>query len=643
MRGAREICCAAALALAAVLAVAAPAGATSYCVNEPVCVAGGGVDEGTSANSVQLALEAASGHKNSGGPDRVSIGAGSYLRAEGFSYFGEAVVIKGAGAGATTLSRGGPEATTVMGLNAPAASEPTLSGLRIVVPAIKDITGLGLQAGDVEGVTIESPLSSPAATGLDIEGGVFSHGAIEALNGSGVEARGGEVLYSTIDGGQFGVQASGKPTFRGDAISGGAPLIAYDPEPLVLEDSLIDMGGSSTVGVQIIANGSGSAKATLRQDAIVHGGQTGLSLDGEKANAAATMEDSVIAEVEIPVALFAEGAGKTAVLGSDYSSYEFANRKVGTGGTLNAENLLSTVPSFVSPLTGDYHLAPGSPLIDAGTPGATLGAGEFATDIAGNARIVNGRRDAGPYEYQRQGAVVSATADRASTAVGSPVSFTGAATPVEDGDSVRGYQWTFDDGATVPAGQGAVHAFSRAGNHTATLTATDLAGVSSSATVAVTATPLSVCPLLACAGCGGAASAVACPQARGVKGLRIRPHAFHAARRGAVTAAQGGAQVSYTMLGGVSLVNFTVRRVLRGVANGTGCKKPARGVTGPPCARYGATAAAFSRISPAGGNGFRLTGRARGKKLAPGRYALIAHLASAPHEPGAVARFQIVR
>ncbi len=627
------------MALAAALAVAAPAGATSYCVNEPVCVAGGGVDEGTSANSVQIALEAAAGHKNSGGPDRVSIGAGSYLRAEGFSYVGEAVVIRGAGAGATTLSRGGPEATTVLGLNAPAASEPTLSGLRIVVPAIKDITGLGLQAGDVEGVTIESPLSSLAATGLDIEGGVFSQGRIEALNGSGVEARGGEVLYSTIDGGLFGVQASGKATFRGDTISGGAPLIAYDPEPLVLEDSLIDMGGSSTVGVQIVANGSGSAKATLRQDAIVHGGQTGLSLDGEKANATATMDDSVIAEVETPVAVFVEGAGKSATLGTDYSSYEFAKRKVGLGAALNAENLLSTVPSFVSPLSGDYHLAPGSPLIDAGTPGATLGAGEFATDIAGNPRIVNGHRDAGPYEYQRRGPSVTGTADRSTVEIGKPVSFSGAATAVEDGDSVVSYQWTFDDGASVPAGASAVHAFALPGSHTATLTATDLAGVKSSAMVGVTATRLAICHEAACGGCG--AMGPAC--LRGVHDLRIKPGSFHAARRGGAIALRRGGQVSYTVTGAVSMVNFTIRKVLRGVANGTGCKKPARGVTGPPCARYGATVGAFSRISPAGGNGFRLTGRARGKKLAPGRYALIAHLASAPHETGAVARFQIVR
>jgi hypothetical protein len=96
------------------------------------------------------------------------------------------------------------------------------------------------------------------------------------------------------------------------------------------------------------------------------------------------------------------------------------------------------------------------------------------------------------------------------------------------------------------------------------------------------------------------------------------------------------------MLGGVSLVNFTIMRGQAGIATGGGCVKRARGLHGRACTRYVSTAAAFARISPAGGNGFRLTGRARGKKLAPGRYALIAHLASAPHGTGAVARFQIL-
>jgi hypothetical protein len=239
--------------------------------------------------------------------------------------------------------------------------------------------------------------------------------------------------------------------------------------------------------------------------------------------------------------------------------------------------------------------------------------------------------------------LVTGTADKSTVAVGKPVSFSGSATTVEDGDGIAGYQWTFDDGASVPAGASVVHAFATPGLHTATVTVRDLAGVTSSARVGVTATPLDVCALAACAGCGGAATAVACPNARAVTALRIKPRAFHAARRGGITASRGGAQVTYTMLGGVSIVSFTIKRAVAGISRGAGCARRVRGLHGRRCTRYVSAAGGFSRISPAGGNGFRLTGRAGGKKLAPGRYELIAHLASAPRATGAVAQFQIVR
>ena len=597
-------------ALVGALAVPSLAAGTVYCVNEPACVSAGGTNEGTDAKAIQSALEAAEAHKNVGGPDKVLIGPGTYNRAEGFSYAGEAVVIKGAGAGATTLTRGGPEATDVVAVTTVSGSEPSLSDVRIVLPAVKDMTGLGLNGGIAEGVTIESPIGAPVAGDLDIEGNsVFSHGTIDALNGTGVEQRGGEVLYTTIFGSAFGVQASTQATLKGDRISGGTPLVSYFSKPLVIEDSVIDMRGAGNVGAEINANTNGSTLVFLRHIAIVHGGQTGLVVGGQENNATVVLENSIISEVEIPISVYAEGSGTTASLSADYSSFDMLTSlkkaKPGATSSLVAENALSTLPSFVSPLTGDFHLAPGSPLIDAGTPGA-LGLGELSTDLAGNPRIVHGRRDVGPYEYQWRAPVVSASASTSAAVAGQAVTFSGSASAPEPGDAIAGYQWSFDDGATVPAGPSATHAFSTPGLHTATLLATDSLGLSASALAHVEVFVGKVLPPIPA-----------------FASLALKPSSFRAARKGA-SIARGpiGSHISYT-LGAGGPVRFSVQRISKGVRHGKSCLAPRKGLHGKGCSRRATVHGSFSHVSPAGASSLYFSGRVGGRALSPGRYVLI--------------------
>jgi hypothetical protein len=627
-----------ALALLAALVLAAQAGATIYCVAEPACPAGG-VNEGVTANSIESALEHAHTHVNVGGPDVVLIGPGTFSRGEGFEYVGEPVVIEGAGASATTLTRPGKTGSSTVFVNAMEGGEPTLSGLRIAVPPTEDMTGLDLQGGRVEEVTIESPPAASTATGMSIDGGVFSHGTIHALNGTGIDDRGGEVLYSTVSGGGWAVQVSTHATLRGDVLSGGTPIVSYFAQPLIVEDTVIEQDGSTT-GMELVANPNGASEVKLRHVAIVGGGQRGIFLRAEQKSATLTMSDSIVSEATTPLLVVgAEGGGAT--LTAAYSSFDASKDAIEPGGVFKDEHLLPATPMFVSPLTGDYHLAPGSPLIDTGTPGETLGPGEFATDIAGNSRIVNGRRDVGPYEYQWHGPAVTAAASKTTTDIGANVVFDGAAATVEPGDAVTGYQWVFDDGTSVPAGAVAEHAFLRSGLHTATLTARDTAGVSSTATVNVTVkAELPVCLIE-----GGCCEGAACPAlSRSIKGLAVKPVAFRAALRGGSIASARGAQVSYAVTGSVGLADFVVEQVLKGTTNAAGaCVKPHKGLKGQPCTRYSQSKASFSHISPAGGNHFHLTGRARGKKLAPGRYVLIGHLASQPHGPFATSAFRIIR
>ena len=496
-----------------------------------------------------------------------------------------------------------------------------------MVPAIKDMTGLGLASGLVEGVKIESPVGASVASGLAIEGsGVFSHGTIDVLNGTGVEQRGGEVLYTTIFGAGFGVQASTQATLRGDTLSGGSPLVSYFSKPLVIEDSIIDMRGAGNVGAEIVANTNGSTLAFLRQDAIVHGGQTGLVVAGQEANATVVLENSILSEVETPISVYAEGSGTTASLSADYSSFDMlrSRKKAGAGATssLVAEHLLSTMPAFVSPLTGDFRLAPGSPLIDAGTPGE-LGLGELATDLAGDPRIVHGRRDVGPYEYQWHGPVISsATAGTSTPLVGESVTFSGSATTSEPGDAITSYQWSFDDGATVPAGAGATHSFTTSGPHTATLTVTDSIGLTASSTVKLTASGPIQCAVRAC-GCGE--SAGRCPPFRlRISGLHLKPTSFRSARKGAsISRAPIGSRIDYS-LNGSALVTFSVQRVLNGVRHGKSCLAPRRGLHGKSCKRAVTLPGPFSHMSQLGPSSLHFSGRVTEVMPSmPGSYVLV--------------------
>jgi hypothetical protein len=625
-----------ALTLLVALGIATQAGATIYCVAEPACPAGG-VNEGSTANNLQTALEHAHTHVNVGGPDVVLIGPGTFTRVEGFEYAGEPVVIRGAGAGATTLTRSGKTASSTVFIDATEGTEPTLSGLRIVLPATEDMTGLDLQAGLVERVTIESPLAASSATDMSIGGGVFSHGTIDALNGTGIDDRGGEVLYSTVSGGGWAVQASTHATLKGDVLSGGTPIVSYFAEPLIVEDTLIEQDGSTT-GMELVANLNGASEVKLRHVAIVGGGQRGIFVSTAQKSMTLTMSDSIVSEAKTPLLVVGEEGG-TATLTASYSSFDASKDAIEAGGALKDEHPLPVTPMFVSPLTRDWHLAPGSPLIDTGTPGS-LASDEFKTDIAGDTRVVDGRRDVGPYEYQWRGPTVTAAASKATTDIGANVIFNGAAATVEPGDAVTGYQWSFDDGASVPAGAVAEHAFLKSGLHTVTLTAKDTAGLSSVATVSVNVkAELPVCLIE-----GGCCEGAACPAlSRSIKSLAVKPLAFKAAPRGGAIAATRGAQVTYTVTGAVGLADFVVEQVLKGTTNAAGaCVKPHKGLKGRPCIRYSQSKASFSHISPSGGNHFHVTGRAKGKKLQPGRYVLIGHLASQPHGPFATASFRIL-
>jgi PKD repeat protein len=619
--------------IAFAFACAGVASATVYCVNEPACVGAGGTEEGTNGNAVQKAFEAAEAHQNSGGADEVVIGAGSYSRGEAYSYGGaEPAVIRGAGAGATTLGRTAVDNSTVMLL---ASAGSTLEGLTVEAPAAHDVLGLGLSAGTVEGVTVAAEKAGESSTGLKLSGGEFKVGSVTMSSATSsattdVEASGGGVLTnSSLSGGEYGVQAVGFPLVRGCRIAATFyGLLSYSSSPIV-EDTLFDLGGHDAYGLYLEAN-SATAKGLFDQLTIVNGGPNsrGLFIGAEnKHTASAKLDNSIISGIDVPLTVTASEAGSSSSVTATYSSYESLKDTVGSLGTVFDEHHVEGSPGFVDPVpgsagTGDWRLAPTSPMIDAGAPGE-LAPGEYPLDAAGQPRIVNARRDVGAYEYQRRSPLASVSASSASASAGTAITFDGSASGVQEaGDTIASYAWSFGDGGSATGAQVA-HAFAAPGTYTVTLTVTDALGLTAQASTPVTV--IAVSPAVPPAAKSRPQLLVPGVLGSGLSSLRISPSTFRAASSGAsiVHGKRGGALVSYS-LKKAAKVSFTLEHVVRGVKHGKVCVRRRRGLSGKSCALRLLVPGIFTQTGKVGGNSFRFSGRLGGKKLGPGSYLLVA-------------------
>ncbi len=209
---------------------------------------------------------------------------------------------------------------------------------------------------------------------------------------------------------------------------------------------------------------------------------------------------------------------------------------------------------------------------------------------------------------------------------GQAITFAGSASAVEPGDTVASYQWTFDEGAVAPPGATAVHSFTRAGLHTATLTATDVLGVQTLVPVQVRVlapvpVPVPVCNVAVCCLRG------LCPRPTlpRITALTLSPSRFRALRtRASVVPVgkSGGALVTFT-LSRKALVEFTPERAARGVRRGRRCVAAAHGAHGRRCTRL-IPLRSFSRRATAGTHSFRFSGDLAGQALPPGHYELLA-------------------
>jgi hypothetical protein len=143
---------------------------------------------------------------------------------------------------------------------------------------------------------------------------------------------------------------------------------------------------------------------------------------------------------------------------------------------------------------------------------------------------------------------------------------------------------------------------------------------------------------------GGVASDAVSPS---VLALSVRPARFVALNSGAslLPAAKRGTRVRYRLSEDAS-ARFTVQRVVPGRRVGRRCVAPNRRNRGRRrCRRHRSVPGSFSHRGIAGTNGFRFSGRLRGRKLRPGAYRLTIVATDAAGNRSAPRRgaFRIVR
>ena len=383
---------------AVVVACALPsvASATDYCVGQNTSCA-----PVNHRDKFQNALTAAAATPEA---DRVLLGAETYTAPtiDGFVYNapGSPVQIVGAGVGRTILT-GPTGANSVLALSGAVGSE--VSDLTIQIPQ-------GAEAGlhtDNVARRIEVDDATPfnaSHTGVFLSNGAtLEDSTVTLVDGPtrGVFVVDGHVTHSTVTGATGITINTG--SIEGSRVKGLTGVEAYGGTSSIVssqiiggEDYGIHVGSYAWVdrttvnadNVTILGAGPGSGVyATTKLD-------TGWSAELHLTN-------SVIRGFASSLGASALGTGEAKVVAS-YSDYAppSAGAAEGAKASISEANISNVGNAgFADSAHGDFHLLPGSPLIDAGDPATVQG-----LDLDGNPLITDGtgdgtaRRDIGAFE-----------------------------------------------------------------------------------------------------------------------------------------------------------------------------------------------------------------------------------------------------
>ena len=422
-------------ALVVLFALPGVAGATVFCVDTTpgVLVDNDSIDPSCEAPQGTLlsALLAAQGQP---GADTVLIGPGSYTLAaapnEAETHYASSDVLHLRGIGDPHLTMGGTQGMQT-GLSIEAGDGSTVEGFSMTIPANVDVAGDWALA--VGGVGISQVLvrdlhfDGPAAT--NARAIVLDHGStlvdstvalpkVANPTNLAVAASSGDVtlIHDNLTA-DVGLSTSGNTaTVERSTVTAWWGL-QTDGGTLIVRNSLIEIEPrSNAIGIKLANdnNSNYTILGTFENDTIVGGEgftSAGIRVQANQSQetANATIADTVIAGPTNALQVWsdAEREAKATVL---YSNYDPATVDIKTNldgiGTSGTSTYLPTevtnlAPGFVDPAGGDFHLAPGSALVDAGDPAAPPAG---ALDLDGDARALAGtcgsaaRRDIGADE-----------------------------------------------------------------------------------------------------------------------------------------------------------------------------------------------------------------------------------------------------
>lgn len=231
----------------------------------------------------------------------------------------------------------------------------------------------------------------------DLVGGAFVANSA-GLNGGGVDVN----TSVTVSGTQFISNTAGQ--------DGGGLLQWNAGYTVTVTNARFERNRSTGQGGGMFVNdGSVDAANVLWANNQAGGGGAAIRLSGGRLRhvtiarptqgngSALLMTGGTAGITDTIIAGYTVGISQTGgTLSADYNLLFTTTPTQTAGGALNwgAHNLVNANPRFVNPAAGDYHLAAGSPAIDAGTNvGVTL-------DLDGIARPQGKGYDLGAYEYR---------------------------------------------------------------------------------------------------------------------------------------------------------------------------------------------------------------------------------------------------
>jgi len=491
------------------LAAPATAGAVDICVKR----------EGCTPAHTHTTLAAGLADAATGAPsrDRVLLGAGEFPGTIN-QMIGSEVELVGAGRDQTVLTGQASGASQVLGSN---VARVTIRDLAVRIPGATDV-GLYLTGTEstIERVDVTSAEAGETnAVGLQLlsDGGVVRDssallpvaaqtiGAIMGSATAGGAASRGERLR--LRGGT-GFYTTDNSLLRTSEVT-GTRAIWFVAGAARLQSVLartVTGGPVPSAGVYAVQGAGENTLDASHVTLLNEGVDAAQAVRAIYAGACDTGAGSMTvrlrnsATIDYQVRLFRQGCAEDVPASCDvpatrsanvvFDRSHFTNPAIGASGGGCFRETFSTfgTPGVVS--TVDPRPQAGSPLVDTGAPGPLVG-DESEVDAAGKPRLVDGdgsgslQRDRGAFEYQRRPPVVETSATPGAAPLGTLMRFNAVASD-PDGEAVS-LSWTFDDAATA---QGATveKVFANTGTHSATVTATDPAGLTAARAQAVEVT-----------------------------------------------------------------------------------------------------------------------------------------------------------